>query len=298
MDASQRRDFIGGSDAGVILGVNAYTSPYQLWLEKTGQSERIEAENHSTAWGRRLEPVVGEAYAERTGRGLVRHPEMLVHPEYPMLGAHIDFAVAGKEVGLECKTASAFAANQWGDDGARSPDAVPPSYYAQIQHYLAVTGWAVWDIAVLIGGNDLRVYSYERDDEFIEGLIAEELAFWECIQRREPPALRTLMDARLAYPLADPGKTLAADDALRGTVAELRNLREQVRALEEREEALKTTLMLALGERERLVDGGATLVTWKNQSRSRVDLAALRAQHPQLALELTLTEQSRVLRIK
>ena len=30
---------IGGSDASVIMGLNPYKSPYQLWMEKTGQVE-------------------------------------------------------------------------------------------------------------------------------------------------------------------------------------------------------------------------------------------------------------------
>ena len=30
-----RKQGIGGSDAGAIMGLNAYKSPYELWLEKT-----------------------------------------------------------------------------------------------------------------------------------------------------------------------------------------------------------------------------------------------------------------------
>lgn len=29
---------IGGSDAAVIMGLNSYKSPYQLWMEKTGHA--------------------------------------------------------------------------------------------------------------------------------------------------------------------------------------------------------------------------------------------------------------------
>lgn len=34
-----RTSGIGGSDAGTIMGANPWKSPYQLWLEKTGQVE-------------------------------------------------------------------------------------------------------------------------------------------------------------------------------------------------------------------------------------------------------------------
>ena len=35
-----RKKGIGGSDVAAILGFSPYKSPYQLWLDKTGRSER------------------------------------------------------------------------------------------------------------------------------------------------------------------------------------------------------------------------------------------------------------------
>lgn len=34
---------LGGSDVATICGLNKYKSPLQLWLEKTGQVEPVEA---------------------------------------------------------------------------------------------------------------------------------------------------------------------------------------------------------------------------------------------------------------
>ena len=34
-----RKKGIGGSDAGAIMGYNPWTSPFALWMEKTGQTE-------------------------------------------------------------------------------------------------------------------------------------------------------------------------------------------------------------------------------------------------------------------
>lgn len=39
-----RKEGIGGSDAAAIVGLSKWKSPYQLWLEKTGQ---VEAEDIS-----------------------------------------------------------------------------------------------------------------------------------------------------------------------------------------------------------------------------------------------------------
>jgi len=38
-DEMERKGFIGGSDAPIILGLSPWKSPYQLWLEKIGQDK-------------------------------------------------------------------------------------------------------------------------------------------------------------------------------------------------------------------------------------------------------------------
>lgn len=34
-----RTEGVGGSDMSTILGLNTYTTPYELWLEKTGRQK-------------------------------------------------------------------------------------------------------------------------------------------------------------------------------------------------------------------------------------------------------------------
>mgnify|MGYP002508492795 CR=1 FL=1 len=50
---------------------------------------------------------------------------------------------------FEAKTASAYKAGEW-------EDTIPDEYQLQIQHYMAVTGYAGAYIAALIGGNTFR----------------------------------------------------------------------------------------------------------------------------------------------
>ena len=37
-----RRQGIGGSDVSIIAGINPFKSVYQLWLDKTGQTELLQ----------------------------------------------------------------------------------------------------------------------------------------------------------------------------------------------------------------------------------------------------------------
>ena len=56
-------------------------------------------------------------------------------------------------------------------------DSIPDEYQLQIQHYMAVTGYAGAYIAVLIGGNTFRWKFVERDEELISMLIQFEHVF-------------------------------------------------------------------------------------------------------------------------
>lgn len=61
--------------------------------------------------------------------------------------ANVDRLIIGKKEGMECKTASEYLKNDWEEEE------IPAQYLIQCQHYMAVTGYEAWWIAVLIGGN-------------------------------------------------------------------------------------------------------------------------------------------------
>jgi predicted phage-related endonuclease len=83
--------------------------------------------------------------------------------------ANLDREVRCPEEGwgiLEIKTASYHS--------ARSGRRHPVAYQCQVLHQLAVTGHAWADVAVLIGGQDFRIYRVNRDEDKIADLIARE----------------------------------------------------------------------------------------------------------------------------
>ncbi|NLH44914.1 MAG: endonuclease, partial [Acholeplasmataceae bacterium] len=68
-----RNSGIGGSDAGIIVGLNKWKSPFQLWLEKTGQVEAESlSDNEFVYWGNVLEQVVADEFTVRTGKKVMR----------------------------------------------------------------------------------------------------------------------------------------------------------------------------------------------------------------------------------
>lgn len=142
-----RRKGIGGSDAAAIAGLNKWKSPVAVYLEKIGQAPEENVSSEAAYWGTVLEDVVAQEFSKRTGLKVRRRNAILQHPEHSFMLANVDRLIVGEKAGLECKTASEYLKEEWKDDE------VPAQYLIQCQHYMAVTGYDAWWIAVLIGGN-------------------------------------------------------------------------------------------------------------------------------------------------
>jgi predicted phage-related endonuclease len=129
-------------------------------------------------WGTMLEPIVAAHYTKRTGNKVRRVNAVLQHPEHPWMLANVDREVVGFEVQiLECKTAGIHGARLW-------RDGVPEYVQLQVMHQLAVTGHRAADVAVLVGGQELRIFRIERDEALIARLIEMEHAFWQMVEAK------------------------------------------------------------------------------------------------------------------
>ena len=172
---------IGGSDAGIIMGLNPYKSQYQLWLEKTGQANPEDLSgNQAVYWGTVNEANIAAWFSRETGKKVERCGT-LQSTDHPFMIANIDRVVVGESAGLEIKTAGVQQAKLWKDDE------IPDSYYCQCLHYMAVTGLDAWYIAVLIGGNEARWKKIKRNEEDIKTLIQAEKEFWDLVTTKTAP---------------------------------------------------------------------------------------------------------------
>ena len=156
----ERKTYIGGSDLGSICSVNKYKSALDVYLDKIGDSIE-EITNEKCYWGNVLEDVVASEYAKRTGNQVVEPIGLMRHSEYPFIACNIDRFVNGGEYILECKTAGFMMADKWGVEGT---DEIPDSYKCQVAYYAAIADVPKVDIAVLIGGQEFRIYTYIRDE--------------------------------------------------------------------------------------------------------------------------------------
>ena len=102
---SLRRTGIGGSDAGAICGLNPYSSPLDVYFNKTGEAPETE-DNEAMRQGRDLEEYVARRFTEETGLKVRRSNQMYRSIEHPFMIADIDRLIIGEDAGLECKTAN------------------------------------------------------------------------------------------------------------------------------------------------------------------------------------------------
>jgi len=261
---------LGASEIAAALGLHPYQHPIDIYNVKTGLVPPFEG-NQFTRWGNRLESVIADAYAEEQ-KVVLTSPGTLVHPEHPWMLCTPDRFVHPADFtppirGLEIKTAGARQAFLWGEVG----DEVPEQYLIQCAWSMAVTGLMDWDLAVLIGGNDDRVYHLHRDMELEASLIEQGRKFWfENVLARVPPPLDAspgwskYLKARFPQ---NTGPMLEADAHWEEMAAELKAAKKAEEEAKERKGLAETAVKLALGESVG-VEGGFGRITWKWQKGS------------------------------
>ena len=285
-----RKQGIGGSDAAAVCGMSRYKGPLDVYLDKTNPVIE-EKDNEPMLFGRLFEPILREEFGRRTGLSVVECPYMFAYEKYPYMIADIDGVVTekdGTKALLEIKTANGFAEKEW-------LDGMPPEYYIQIQHYLAVTDLPKAYVAVLIGGQKFRYEQVARDEDTIQTLIAMEGNFWNNhVLKHIPPEPDATSGAALdsMYPTADNTSIIlpAEADQLIATIRECKNVEEDLKkTVADAENRLKS--MLKGSESGRSVSNYC--VHWKNVTTSRLDTVKLKAEQPELVAKYTKTTTNR-----
>jgi len=287
-----RKKGIGGSDISAIMGVNPWKTPYQLYLDKTGQAHKTEM-NEKMYWGTVMEDVVAAEFAKRTGVKVRRKNRILQHKEHSWMLANVDRILAGTKEGLECKTASEYAKADW------EADEVPISYLMQCQWYMAVTGYKAWWIAALVGGNTFIFKKIERDEILIDEMIDKAKTFWHNhVLKGIAPEVRA-GDAQAIkdfYPKAEEG-TVELGETANGLLKNLEYYKRHMDDLEAAKEADETKLKQLLGTAEQ----GRTeeyTVSWKNVSSTRFDSAAFKKDNKALYEQYAKESTSRRFQFK
>lgn len=269
---ARRRQGLGGSDIAAIIGLSPWKTPRDIYLDKKGLAEP-EPETDAMYWGTTLEDIVAKEYSKRMGVKIERCNVLFRHPEHPFIIGNIDRVVYdtpgkkpvvnGKLITrriLECKTASQYAAGDWGEPGT---DQIPEYYKAQVQWYMGITGAEVCDVAVLIGNRDFRIYTVHRDEEVIQYLFTEGVKFWrEYIETDTLPPPVSLADIENVCSGTPKARAFASTE-ITEKVDLYKELEERLKALKTEQETLKLAICEHIGDAVELVAPDARkLATW------------------------------------
>lgn len=270
-----RKNSIGGSDAGAVIGMNPHKSAYTLWAEKTGKIAEFDG-NLTTEVGAYLEELVAKVFERETGKKVRRDKSVIYNSEYPFAHATIDRRVVGEDAILEIKTTNSVPIMK----AIRGSDDFPEAYYAQCVHYLAVTGAKVCYLAVLINCRDFKRYKIERDEAEIAALMIEERKFWSRVEADEPPAMdgsdSTSDTVSALYPDSD--DTTVDLTLYESLLYEIIMIDKQIKELKELKES-HTNEIKAFMKESGLGESEHFKVSWKEQTRPSFDFDAFKADH-------------------
>lgn len=287
-----RSHYIGGSDAAAVVGLNPFSSPYALWAEKTGRVPGFEG-NLATEVGTYLEEFVAQKFAQETGKKVRRANQSFLNSDYPWAIANIDRDIVGEDAGLEIKTTSELNMKKF------AGGEYPANYYAQMVHYLAITGKQRWYLAVLIGNREFKWFVLERDEDEIAALMEAEKDFWWHVETGTPPeadGMRATGEAiKTMYPESD-GSSIDLF-IYRAELARYMHLGKQIKELEQQQDEAANIVKAFMGDAERGECDGFK-ASWKAQTRRTFDSKAFMADHPEMDFSGYYKESSaRVFRV-
>lgn len=287
-----RSHYIGGSDAAAVVGLNPFSSPYALWAEKTGRIPGFDG-NLATEVGTYLEEFVAQKFAQETGKKVRRANQSFLNSDYPWAIANIDRDIVGEDAGLEIKTTSELNLKKF------AGGEYPANYYAQMVHYLAITGKQRWYLAVLIGNREFKWFVLERDEAEIAALMEAEKDFWRHVETDTPPAADGMQTTGEAITTIYPESNGSTVDLYiyRAELARYLSLGEKIKELEQQKDEAANIVKAFMGEAERGECDGYK-ASWKTQTRRTFDSKAFMADHPEIDYYWYLKESStRVFRV-
>lgn len=273
-----RSQYIGGSDAAAVVGLNAYASPYSLWAEKTGKVPDFTG-NLACEVGTYLEEFVAQKFTQETGKKVRKCNQSFLNSQYPWAIANIDREIVGEDAGLEIKKTDTLNLKKF------KGGEYPANYYCQMVHYLAVTGKQRWYLAVLIGNKEFKWFTLERDEAEIAALMTAESTFWELVKTDTPP----IVDGTKAT-----SDTLAAiyensDDSVAdlysyaSDLKQYMELKNQIKELETMAEELANRIKEFMGASGKGECDGFK-VSWKSQTRNTFDKKKFAKEYPDIDL--------------
>ncbi len=280
-----RKSGIGSSEVATIVGLNPWETPYQLWRRKKGL-DAPKQENAAMRNGHHLEDAVSRMWNDATGREIIKRSAIdwiIRDNDRPFLQVSPDRTYwLGESRSPEAKGILEIKTTRMKVD----PDDLPKYWFAQVQYQLGVAGYTQGSLAWLSAGQgfDFGYQDLKIVPDFFGWLIEETEKFWvdNIIGGAEPNAV-SVADVLLKYNRHTDRKIIECSDEVFEAYQNLKEVKKEIKALEERQEDYEAKLKMAFADAEALSYGGDTIATWKAPKASlKFDAKAFQSDHPDL----------------
>jgi predicted phage-related endonuclease len=182
-----RRAFIGGSDARIIIGSDE-EALVRLWREKRGEADPEDLSgNLIVRLGAATEELNRVWYERNTGRRITDVQRRVEHSAIPWMVATLDGIVEGTGAVFEAKFMLPWSFSE---------EAAAEKYMAQLQHNMWVTHLRSAVLSIITGGGKWVEITIPIDPLYLSVLVSAEKKFWRCVQFGEPPHLINVQPPR------------------------------------------------------------------------------------------------------
>ena len=180
-DRTERRSFIGGSDANVIASGDS-ARIHRLWQEKRGEVEPEDLTGSLPVMlGTWTEAFNLQWFERVSGHRVNGLGACVTCAKRSWRRCTLDGVVEATGAVWEAKHTSAFA----------RPEEVIERYMPQLQHNMAVTGRERGLLSVIFGNHKYEIIEVAADWLYQLELLEAEEAFWECVQTGRKPVPAT-----------------------------------------------------------------------------------------------------------
>jgi len=175
-----RRNFIGGSDARIIMGDHE-EDLVRLWREKRGELEPQDfSSNLIVQLGTVTEELNRSWYQRNTGQTVRDAQTRVRHPIHKWMAATLDGIVEPTGAIFEAKFMLPWAFTE---------EAAAEKHMVQLQHNMWVTASRTAVLSIITGGGKWVEMTVPADPLYQHLLLTAERKFWRCVQSGEPPRL-------------------------------------------------------------------------------------------------------------
>jgi predicted phage-related endonuclease len=177
---SDRKNFIGGSDARIIMG-NDEAALLRLWREKRGEAEPEDLSgNLVVQLGVATEGLNRHWYECNTGHVITAVQRRVQHPVIRFLAATLDGVIEGTGAVFESKFMLPWSFSE---------EAAAEKYMAQLQHNMWLTNATSAALSIITGGGKWVELTIAADSLYQHLLLTAEKKFWRCVESGEAPHL-------------------------------------------------------------------------------------------------------------